>query len=202
MIAKLTGRLDAVGEGFVILDVGGVGYRLQCSSRTLGELPGIGADIVLHVETQLREDSLTLYGFLDETERDWFPLLQNVQGVGARVALGLLSILSPSALAQAILTEDKAALAQATSVGPKLAQRIVSELKDKVGKLAGRPGLRVVAGGPAPPAGPAADAVSALVNLGYRTPEAQSAVALAARELGRSASLEALIREGLKGLSR
>lgn len=202
MIAKLTGRVDTVGEGFVIVDVGGVGYRLFCSGRTLADLPRPGLAVVLHVETQLREESLALYGFLEELERNWFRLLQTVQGVSARVALGLLSALPPAVLAQAILAEDKAALCQANGVGPKLAQRIIGELREKAVKLGAAPGLRALAGAPAAREREVADAVSALVHLGYRAVEAEVAVAAALRAQGRNASVETLIREGLKGLGR
>lgn len=200
MIAKLKGIVDSAGEDWVVVDVGGVGYLVFCSSRTLGRLPGKGEAVSLTIDTHVREDHIHLYGFMAERERDWFRLLQTVQGVGARVALGILSVLDPDDLSQAIIMQDKAAIGRASGVGKKLAERVVNELKDKVGGLA----IRVGGMSPVPvkPSGPSADAVSALTNLGYRPVEASSAVARAARDLGDGADLQALIKAGLKELAR
>jgi holliday junction DNA helicase RuvA len=202
MIAKLTGILDHIGPEGAVIDVGGVGYLCFCSTRTLGQLPAAGGAARLLVETHVREDHIHLYGFADEAERSWFRLLTLVQGVGARLALSILGVHAPEALLTAILAQDKAALARADGVGPKLAQRIVSELKDKAGGIALGPAAP--AGGA--PAGPetaaASDAVSALVNLGYQRSEAYGAVIAAARRLGPQAALDALIRAGLRELGR
>ena len=203
MIGKLKGVVDTVGEGELILDVNGVGYVVAASARTLRNLPAPGEPAVLHVDTQMREDSLRLFGFLAEAERDWFRLLQSVQGVGAKVALAILSVLSSADLAQAVALQDKAAVARAQGVGPKLAARIVAELKDKAPLVGaaemGLPG----AGAPAPALGGAAeDAVLALVNLGYARPQAAQAVAKGAALLGGGATTAALIRLGLKELAQ
>ena len=201
MIAKLRGRLDSVGDDWLVVDVGGVGYLVFASARTLSAAPPMGGDLDLFIETHVREDHIHLYGFASGRERDLFRLLLTVQGVGAKVALAILSILEPDALETAIAAQDKAAIAQASGVGPKLAGRIVNELKDKVAAaaLAGaaRPALAAVAGGDR-----AGDAVSALVNLGYRPSEAHGAVATAANDLGPDADVAALIRAGLKELAR
>lgn len=201
MIAKLRGRLDSVGDDWLVVDVGGVGYLVFASARTLSAAPPMGGDLDLFIETHVREDHIHLYGFASGRERDLFRLLLTVQGVGAKVALAILSILEPDALETAIAAQDKAAIAQASGVGPKLAGRIVNELKDKVAAaaLAGaaRPALAAVAGGDM-----AGDAVSALVNLGYRPSEAHGAVATAANDLGADADVAALIRAGLKELAR
>jgi len=200
MIAKLTGILDHIGPEGAIVDVGGVGYLVFCSTRTVGQLPPSGGATSLLVETHVREDHIHLYGFIDTVERDWFRLLITVQGVGARLALALLSAVPPEHLGQAILGEDKASLARAEGVGPRLAARIVNELRDKIGGIgAAATASPVVA---AAPDGPAADAVSALVNLGYRRAEASTAVAAAARRLGEAAAADALIRAGLQELAR
>jgi Holliday junction DNA helicase RuvA len=200
MIARLRGRLDSLEEDHAVVDVGGVGYLVVCSTRTLAALPRPGEAVDLLIDTQVREESITLYGFRQASERAWFRLLQTVQGVGARVALGLLSVLSPDQLAQAIVAQDRAALARASGVGPRLAGRIASELKDRLGGLALAP-----AGPAATPAaalGAAAqDAVSALVNLGYGRSEAHAAIARAAASLGQGAALDALIRAGLQELA-
>ena len=200
MIAKLAGVLDSVGEDWAVVDVAGVGYLVYCSARTLRTLPAPGAPVCLFVETHVRQDHIHLYGFVDESERDWFRLLQTVQGVGARVALAILAALGPSDLAVAIAAQDKAAVSQANGVGGKLAGRIVAELRDTVGDLA----LGTVAALDAARVhgGPEADAVSALVNLGYRRTEAVAAVAGAARQLGAGARLDALVRTGLQELGR
>lgn len=199
MIAKLTGLVDSVDGESLILDVAGVGYALACSRRTLGRLPAPGGTATLLVETTVREDRIVLYGFGDLAERAWFRLLTTVQGVGARIALGLLSTFAPDEIARAVAAQDKTALTRAEGVGPKLAARLVNELKDKVGEIAldgGTPrGARPVA------AGASTDAISALVNLGYGRSEAFGAVSHAAERLGAEASVEALVRAGLKELA-
>lgn len=197
MIGKLKGLVDETGEDWVIVDVGGVGYVVACSARTLRRLPARGAAVALVIETHLREDALRLYGFLEASERDWFRILQTVQGVGAKVALAILDILAPGELAQAIALQDRTAFARASGVGPKLAARLVNELKDKGPALAADSGRPVAAA-----AGPQAEAVSALVNLGYKPAEAAGAVSAAARRLGDGAGLSELIRSGLKDLAR
>jgi len=203
MIAKLTGILDHIGPEGAIVDVGGVGYLVFCSTRTLGQLPPSGGATSLLVETHVREDHIHLYGFFDAAERDWFRLLTTVQGVGARLALAILSAVAPNELTLAIVAQDKAMLARADGVGPRLAARIVNELRDKVGGLA----LAVTnAAAPVPQAasepGVTGDAVSALVNLGYRRAEAFGAVAAASRRLGGEAKVDALIRAGLQELAQ
>jgi Holliday junction DNA helicase RuvA len=202
MIAKLSGRVDSTGEGFAVIDVGGVGYLVFCSARTLARLPPVGGTASLLVETQVSQDHIHLYGFGDGAERSWFRLLNTVQGVGAKVALAILSVLEPGQLVQAIAAQDKAAVARAQGVGPKLAARIVSELKDKAGGIALGPAATLAAGA-APGAldRGAADAVSALVNLGYRRTEAFGAVLEAQRRLGAEASFDALVKAGLRELS-
>lgn len=204
MIAKLSGRLDSQQEGGCIVDVGGVGYLVFCSARTLSALPGQGEAVSLLVETHVREDHIHLYGFREAGERDWFRLLLGVQGVGARVALAILSVLSPGDLLQAVIAQDRKLVTRAPGVGPKLAGRIVSELKDKTGNLALGPGAMADAGPASPSAAPAAgqEAVSALVNLGYRQAEAQIAVQSALGQLGAEAALSELIRDSLKSLAR
>ncbi len=204
MIAKLSGRLDSAGDDWAIVDVAGVGYLVFASARTLANLPAPGEALRLMIETHVREDHIHLYGFADVAERDWFRLLTTVQGVGARMALAILSVLSPAQLVQALAAQDKAALARANGVGPKLAGRIASELKEKAGRIAlGEAAhLAAVAGATAPPAEAVPeDAVSALVNLGYGRGEAFGAVAQAARELGGNAPIEAVIRAGLRELA-
>jgi holliday junction DNA helicase RuvA len=202
VIARLRGTLDALDEGHAVIDVGGVGYLVACPTRTLAALPRPGEAVDLLIETQVRDDSITLYGFRSGAERSWFRLLQTVQGVGARVALGILSVLGPDELARAVAAQDKAALARASGVGPRLAGRIASELKDRLSELPGPVG----APSPGPAAttlgGPADDAVSVLVNLGYGRSDAHAAVAKAAATLGEAAPLEALIRTGLQELAR
>jgi Holliday junction DNA helicase RuvA len=204
MIGKLKGLIDSYGEDFVILDVNGVGYVVQCSSRTLQKLPRPGEASALAIETQVREDSIRLFGFESESERDWFRLLQNVQGVGAKVALAILSILSPGELASAIATQDKAMVARAPGVGPKLAARIVAELKDKAPAFgAVDPLVAKLSGDADADAAPSVvrDAISALVNLGYGRPQAAAAVAASVKKLGEGAETGALIRQGLKELA-
>ncbi len=195
MIAMLAGVVDQTGTESIVLDVNGVGYLVFASSRTLGKAPSRGTPLRLLIETHVREDHIHLYGFADEAEREWFRLLTTVQGVGARIALALLSALAPEQIATAIAAQDRAALTEAEGVGPKLAQRITNELKDKIGALS----LGPVA---AQPKGAASEAVSALVNLGYPRGDAYGAVSAAARALGTNASLDALIRSGLKELAR
>lgn len=203
MIGKLRGRVDGIAEDHVILDVNGVGYLVHCSARTLSELPANGEPAVLHIETHVREDQIRLYGFGTPGEREWFRLLQSVQGIGAKIALGVLSTLPPAALAEAVARGDKALIARAPGVGPRTALRIVTELKDKVpgGFGAGPGGIALPAGAP-PRGGPEVDAVSALVNLGYAQPQAFAAVAAAARTAGEGASAETLIRLGLREMAK
>jgi Holliday junction DNA helicase RuvA len=205
MIGKLKGIVDSYGEDFVILDVGGVGYQVQCSARTLQELPGSGQPAVLSIETYVREDQIRLFGFTSDVEREWFRLLQTVQGVGARVALSVLGTLKPAELASAIAMRDKAMVARTPGVGPKVAERIVTELKDKAPAYADLDPAVVRLSGQvderrAPQ--PVADAVSALVNLGYGQPQAAAAIAAAAREAGEATDAAKLIRLGLKELAR
>lgn len=204
MIARLTGTLAETAADHAVLDVGGVGYLVQASTRTLGALGPIGGSVMLYTEMQVREDAITLFGFGSAAERDWFRLLTGVQGVGGRVALNILSALAPDELSAAIVHQDKAMVAHANGVGPKLAERIVRELKDKVGALGGLgvPLPASVAGGAGttlpPAASNARDAVSALMNLGFKPAEAGTAVAAAGEELGAEVSLDALVRLALK----
>jgi Holliday junction DNA helicase RuvA len=200
MIAKLTGLVDSIARDHAIIDVNGVGYLVRCSSRTLSALPQSGGAASLSVETLVREDAIDLYGFGTTRERDWFRLLTTVQGVGAKVALSILSTLSADELSQAIMAQDKAMVSRADGVGPKLANRIVSELKDKVASGSFAP-VATIAAVPGIPDDALADAVSALVNLGYRRAEAVGAIDKAARKLGPNARVEALIPAGLKELT-
>jgi len=201
VIGKLSGQVDSSGEDWVIVDVSGVGYVLFCSARSLASLPAPGGRASLLVETHVREDHIHLYGFIDQAERDWFRLLGTVQGVGAKMALAILSALSPQELIQAIAAQDKSQLTRASGVGPKLAARIVAELKDKAGGLVlGPAAVAAASDGGIGLGGQSEDAVSALVNLGYGRSEAFGAVALASRRLGETAPLEALVKEGLKEL--
>jgi Holliday junction DNA helicase RuvA len=205
MIGKLSGIIDSFGDDYLILDVNGVGYVVTCSSRTLQRLPARGEAASLAIETQVREDAIRLFGFTSDAERDWFRLLQSVQGVGAKVALALLSILSAGELATAIGTHDKASVARAPGVGPKLAARIVAELKDKAPALAAVDPIvaRLASEDEAKSAPrPVQDAISALVNLGYGRPQAAAAVAASVNALGESAEAPALIRRGLKELAQ
>jgi Holliday junction DNA helicase RuvA len=204
MIGKLRGVLDSVGKDWVIIDVGGIGYEVHCPARTLAKLPELGKPVTLTIETHVREDAIRLFGFLSEAERSWFRLLQNVQGVGTKVALSVLGVLEPQELASAISLQDKAQVARAPGVGPKVAQRIVSELRDKApGLLAGGEiGVKLSGGAASREASPLPDAISALVNLGYGLADAGAAVASAAEKLGKDAKTEALIRQGLKELAR
>jgi Holliday junction DNA helicase RuvA len=205
MIGKLKGMIDSYGEDYVILDVGGVGYLVHCSARTLQELPAAGQPAALSVETHVREDQIRLFGFLTDVEREWFRLLQTVQGVGAKVALAVLSTLKPADLASAIALRDKAMVARTPGVGPKVAERIVTELKDKAPAYADLDPAVIRLSGSlddkrAPR--PVADAVSALVNLGYGQPQAAAAIAAAARSVGEEANTAQLIRLGLKELAK
>jgi Holliday junction DNA helicase RuvA len=181
MIAKLSGLLDSVGEGWAIVDVGGVGYIVQASTKTLSTLPPPGKPVRLHVETQVRDEKPVLFAFAEAGERDWFRTLLTVQGVGPKVALAILSVLDAAGLARAVAAGDKAAVARASGVGPKLAQRVCAELKDKIVGGIEVGALPAAAG---ETGGPEADAVSALVNLGYGRSEAFAAVTGAARTLG------------------
>ena len=210
MIAKLTGVVDSVGTDWVVVDVNGVGYLAACSNRTLSRM-AVGERVALVVETFIREDRITLYGFADATERDWFRMLTTIQGVGSRLALSILGVLDPDQLTRSIAAQDKTTLTRADGVGPKVAARIINELKDKVGNLTlGTSAAVAPAGGKAAPAGGAAapdntimaDAVSALVNLGYGRSEAFGAVVAAGRKLGDAANVSELIRHGLKELSQ
>lgn len=205
MIGKLRGVIDSYGEDFVIIDVGGVGYVAHCSSRTLQHLPPVGEAATLSIETHVREDMIRLYGFRSDQEREWFRLLQNVQGVGARVALAILSVLEPGALASAIATGDKASIARAPGVGPKLAARIAAEMKDKAPAFGPiDPIVASLSGGADEARTPSevADAVSALVNLGYGQPQAAVAVAAALRGAPEDAPASVLIRLGLRELAK
>ena len=199
MIGKLTGAVDETGDGWAVLDVGGVGYRLSCSARTLRAMGATGAAAAVLVETFVRDDRIVLYGFADRAERDCFRALTAVQGVGARVALAVLSVLAPDELALAVAAQDRAALTRADGVGARLARRIATELKDRMGGVG--PDAPAAAGRAAD-AGPDADAVSALVNLGYGRSDAHGAIAAARGRLGESADLAALVRAGLRELSR
>ena len=201
MIAKLAGVIDQIGPEAAVIDVGGVGYLAFCSTRTIGRLPVVGAPASLLIETHVREDHIHLSGFGDAAEREGFRQLTTVQGVGARLALAILSAVAPEHLGPAILARDKAALMRADGVGARLAARIVNELHDKVGGAAAEATVPTTAAADAD-AGPAADAVSALVNLGYRRTEAFGAVATATRRLGSGADAGALVRVGLQELTR
>ena len=203
MIAKLKGTVDSVDDGSAVIDVNGVGYLVSASSRTLRDL-AVGGPATLLVETIVREDAISLYGFLETAERDWFRILTTVQGVGARVALSILSTLSPDEIARAIAAGDKASLSRPAGVGPKLAARLATELKDKAAAFGAAPAQARAAD--VTSVGPTGsineDAVSALVNLGYRRVEAFGAVARVSQRLGEGAALDAIIRAGLQELSR
>jgi holliday junction DNA helicase RuvA len=205
MIGKLKGIIDSYGDDHIILDVNGVGYLVHCSARTLQALPATGEPVVMAIETHVREDQIRLFGFLLDGEREWFRLLQTVQGVGTKVALSILGTLNPADLASAIALRDKAMVARSPGVGPKVAERIVTELKDNapayaeldpaVVRLSGELDARR-----APQ--PVSDAVSALVNLGYGQPQAAAAIAAASRAAGEGADTKSLIRLGLKEIGR
>jgi Holliday junction DNA helicase RuvA len=205
MIGKLKGLIESYGEDYVILDVQGVGYQVHCSARTLQALPSTGEAAVLSIETYVREDQIKLFGFRTDAEREWFRLLQTVQGVGAKVALAVLGTLAPSDLANAIALRDKTAVARTPGVGPKVAERIVTELKDKAPAYSNvDPALVRLSGSAdekrAPQ--PVSDAISALVNLGYGRPQAAAAIAAASRSAGEKAETAQLIRLGLKELAK
>lgn len=194
MIAHLNGHLAATGIDHAVIDVNGVGYLVGASAKTLAALGGLGEFVTIHTEMLVSEDSIRLMGFASADERDWFKLLTGVQGVGAKVALAILSILSPAEVQTAVAKADSAMIARANGVGPKLAQRIVNELKDKVGAVA----LGGGAGAAIPATGAANDAVSALLNLGFKPAEASAAVNAADDELGPGATLDALVRLALR----
>src|ERR1700724_2339810 len=201
MIGKLKGISDSYAEDAVILDVNGVGYLVHCSARTLQELPRAGEPVTLSIETHVREDQIRLFGFTTDIEREWFKLLQTVQGVGTKVALSVLGTLKPADLASAIALRDKAMVARAPGVGPRVAERIVTELKDKAPAYADvDPAVIRLSGAlderRAPQ--PVSDAVSPLVNLGYGQPQAAAAIAAAVRSAGEGADAKSLIRLGLK----
>ncbi len=205
MIGKLKGVIDSYGEDFVILDVGGVGYQVLCSTKTLQSLSAPGEAAILSIETYVREDAIRLYGFVSDVEREWFRLLMTVQGVGARVALAVLGVLGPGDLATAVALSDNAQITQAPGVGKKVAERIIAELRDKAPAYSSVDPAVIhlqtdLAEKRAPQ--PIADAVSALTNLGYGRPQASAAVAAAARSAGEEATAVALIRLGLKELAR
>ncbi|MEO9599083.1 Holliday junction branch migration protein RuvA [Parasphingorhabdus sp.] len=200
MIAKLTGTIDEIGMDNIVLDVNGVGYLVFCSSRTIGAIGGKGDGATIYTEMQVSETDMRLMGFASGSERDWFRLLISVQGVGGKVALAILSALEPGEISRAVATADKAMVSRANGVGPKLALRIVNELKDKVGGIATDP----VAGGDAVHASSnnSADAVSALQNLGFKPADASAAVAAADAEAGDGVTLDALVRLALKKAAR
>lgn len=206
MIGRLKGIVDSIGDGTAIIDVQGVGYVIYAPARVLSHLPGPGEAVTLSIETVVREDMIRLYGFETEAERDWFRALQSVQGVGAKVAMEILSVLSVSDVASAVVLQDHAAVARAKGVGPKLAKRIVAELKDRA-PVSGTviPIATAIRGGgakPAPEMIARADAVSALVNLGYPESQAAAAIAAALSRTEGEPQVQTLIREGLKELSK
>lgn len=206
MIGKLRGKIDAIGESIVILDVNGVGYEVQCSARTLRNM-AVGDEVSLTIDTHVREDAIKLFGFSSEIERSWFRTLQTVQGVGAKVALGVLGVMKPAELATAISLGDWSAIKQAPGVGKTVAEKIIVGLKNKIPALpAGSIALptgSVTGGTYVPPEGnAAAEAISALANLGYNPGQASGAVAIALKDLGETADTAKLIRRSLKELSR
>lgn len=210
MIGKLKGKVDAVGESHLVIDVNGVGYEVQSSSRTLRNLKA-GDEVALTIDTHVREDAIRLFGFQSELERSWFRILQTIQGVGAKVALSVLGILAPQDLSNAVALGDWAAVEQAPGVGRKLAQRIVAELKDKTPPLsiagigvAGSAGAGATVGAspPSPQGLAAAEAISALTNLGYNLGQASAAIAAAMKDAGANADTASLIKRGLKELAR
>ena len=204
MIGKLTGKVDIVSLNAAIIDVGGVGYEVTLGARTISSLPPVGESVSLAIDTHMKEDSVRLYGFADEQERAWFRALQTVQGVGAKVALAVLGTLSTADLGNAVALQDKAAVGRAPGVGPKVAGRIVTELKDKMPALAPAltPGGGAVPAAALPGGLAARDAVSALTNLGYPHGDAANAVTAAIAKAGREARAEELIRLGLKDLAQ
>ena len=199
MIAKLTGRIEALEADRCVVDVNGVGYLVHASTRTLAALP-TGQIASLLIEMNVREDAIVLYGFFDPAERDWFRLLTTVQGVGAKVALNILSALAPRDLIAAIQAGDRGSLTRAPGVGAKLAVRLLTELREKAGAMPSGVGFSPVL--PPPARGVEADALSALVNLGYGRPGAQAAVSRVLARLGDDAALDQVIRDGLKELAR
>jgi len=199
VIAKLTGRIDALADGRCIVDVNGVGYLVHASTRTLAALPSQPALASLLIETQVREDAIALFGFAEAAERDWFRLLTAVQGVGAKLALGVLSALPPSELAAAIAAGDRARLTRLPGVGQKLAIRLLTELREKVATVAPVEGLAQPAQAQG---GLAGDALSALINLGYRRQEAEPAVVRTLERLGEGAEIDAVIRDSLRELAQ
>lgn len=204
MIAKLKGQVDSVDTDSAVIDVGGVGYLVSASARTLRDL-AVGGPATMLVETIVREDAIALYGFLETAERDWFRILTTVQGVGARVALSILSTLTPDDIARAIAAQDRATLSRPAGVGPKLAARLATELKDKAAAFGVAPATATPANANSPAATGGSvneDAVSALVNLGYKRVEAFGAVARVTQRLGGEAKLDAVIRAGLQELAR
>ena len=207
MIGKLSGLVDEVGEDWVILDVGGVGYEVHCPARTLAKLPARGEPASLSIETHLRQDMIRLYGFAEPHEREWFRALQTVQGVGSKVSLAVLSVLAPGELANAVTLNDVTAISRAPGVGAKVAQRIATELKDKAAKIGGgsftvAEASAVSGGGELSSGSAVADAVSALVNLGYGRSQAAEAVAKGLKSGGEGGDAAELIRLGLKELAR
>jgi Holliday junction DNA helicase RuvA len=205
MIGRLKGVIEAYGEDFVILDVHGVGYEVHCSARTLQALPPVGEAATLAIETHVREDQIRLFGFVSNLDREWFRLLQTVQGVGTRVALSILGTLPPAELASAIAMRDKAMITRAPGVGPKVAERIVTELKNKAPAYATVDPAVIRLSGEVDEhraSQPVSDAVSALVNLGYGQPQAAAAIAAALRTAGEGADARQLIRLGLKELGK
>jgi Holliday junction DNA helicase RuvA len=207
MIAKLKGRIEAIGEDHVVIDVGGVGYLVQCSAKTLARLPPMGEAVALEIETKVSEDAIRLFGFLTSDERAWFRLLLDVQGVGAKVGLNILSALDSQALNQAVRSGDKSAFARASGVGPKLAQRLALELKDKTLPVSFGIVSGTGAGASPPAAGPiakgvAAEALSALTNLGYKPAEAERALDQVFTRLGTDSPIGEIIRQALRELAR
>lgn len=200
MIALLTGSVESLDADRCVIDVNGVGYLVHASTRTLAVLPAPPAPARLRIDTQVREDAITLFGFADSAEQDWFRLLTTVQGVGGRVALAILSALSPADLVRAIQGGDRGALTRAAGVGAKLAARLLTELRERAGAMPSAPGFTPALAAPAVTV--EADALSALVNLGYRRPEAQTALGRVLERLGDSAPLDAVIRDALKDLAR
>src|SRR6476620_2784274 len=192
MIARLTGILAEMTGDSAVIDVGGVGYLVQLSAKTLGAIGAVGGDVTLLTELQVREDAWTLFGFGSPAERDAFRALTSIQGVGGRLALAILSVLAPDELARAVAQEDKAMIGRANGVGPKLAARIANELQGKLGVSS------IGRAAPAPRGSAAADALSALANLGFKPADASAAVNAALDDLGPEASLDALVRLALK----
>jgi Holliday junction DNA helicase RuvA len=204
MIAKLAGLVDQLEPDAAVIDVNGVGYRAFCSTRTVSRLPPIGTPVRLLIETHVREDHIHLYGFVDAAERDWFRLLTTVQGVGARLALSILSAVAPQTLELAIVAQDKQPLTRAEGVGARLGARIVNELRDKIGGVAAAApsATSTISKEPSTGSGATADAIAALENLGVGRSEAFGAIAAAARRLGGEAAADVLIKAGLEELAR